>query len=66
MKNNIEEYPQNFGFLFEKPEQIEPSALSRQTQIEHYAAPHKCIGCDTAIIKFVQKIGVEKVFEKNV
>ena len=61
VKNNIQEHPQNFGFLFERPEQRDFSTLSHQTKIGHNAAPRKCTTRYKAVVKFVQQI---KVFEK--
>ena len=61
VKNNIEEHPQKFGFLFERPEQREFSTLSHQTKIGPNAAPRKCTTRYKAVVKFVQQI---KVFEK--
>ena len=61
VKKNIEEYPQNFGFLFERTVQMESFTLSRhQPNIDHHAAPRKCTNCYNAIIKFVQKMGIKK------
>ena len=59
VKYMIEEYPQNFGNLFERSEEMESSTLSHQTKTDHHAAPHKCANRYNEII-----IGLAKVLEK--
>ena len=67
VKDNIEEYPQDFGFLFERHEQTRKSSkLSHQTKMDHNnAAPHKYKTRYKAVGKFVQKIRSKKVFDKH-
>ena len=59
VKYMIEEYPQNFGNLFKRSEEMESSTLSHQTETDHHAAPHKCANRYNESI-----IGLAKVLEK--
>ena len=67
VKHNIEEYPQYFGFLFERPEQRESSSSTlphHQTQIDHRVLRRNCKKCYNAVVENLQKIGLTKTVKQ--